>query len=310
MTYRSLTSERVQVAARLRRMREDRGIERGVAADVLGCTTSKIGDLETGRSSPRPVELEKLLLLYGVAPVVRDELVAFAQEAQKRKPRGTYIEATVPSSTRRGLDLEAQAVSALYYSAEVVPGILQVRSYAEAALTSMQFAPGSRLDTLVNLQMGRRKSLTRVDCPPLQFHCLLGEAALRCGVGGPEVMREQWESLAAINHTLPHVTVQVIPFGSGCHPLFGLTTTVLEFALPAPSIVITAGVKHDSFQDRQSDVAVIAGKFHEVAAKAYSVADTVDFLKHLIRQHAKHRAAAMNTAAGTQWVPYVVGADS
>jgi transcriptional regulator with XRE-family HTH domain len=283
MTYRHLNNERIQFAARLRRMREDRHFDRTAAAEVLGCSASKIGDLETGRSSPKTAELEKLLHAYGAAPAEREGLLAFAQESQKRKPRGTYLDATVPAGTRRALDLESQAMSSVYYSAELVPGILQVRAYAEAALTASQFIPGSKMDTLVNLQMGRHRNLTRVDCIPLRFHCILGEAVLRSGTGGSEVMREQLERLATINSALPHVTVQVIPFDSGCHALSGLTTTLLNFALPAPSVAITAGLKHESFLDRHSDVAIIARKFHEITAKAYSVADSVDYIHRMIR---------------------------
>ncbi len=60
------TIERVQVAAMLRSMREEAGITREQSAQALGCTTSKIGDLETGRSAPKVAELDRLLDLYRI----------------------------------------------------------------------------------------------------------------------------------------------------------------------------------------------------------------------------------------------------
>ncbi|MGH3810555.1 MAG: helix-turn-helix domain-containing protein, partial [Pseudonocardiaceae bacterium] len=67
-----MNTERVQVAATLRRMREEAGLSREQVARVLGCTTSKIGDLETGRSGAKPVELAALLDRYGVTGDERD----------------------------------------------------------------------------------------------------------------------------------------------------------------------------------------------------------------------------------------------
>jgi Helix-turn-helix domain len=99
------------VAATLRRMREVSGLTREQAAEVLSCTTSKIGDPKTGRSGAKPLELAALLDRYGISGHERGDLVEFARESQFRRPRGGRW-VTVPSSHRRFLDLERQATSA------------------------------------------------------------------------------------------------------------------------------------------------------------------------------------------------------
>jgi len=282
MTYRHLTTARVQVAAEIRRLREDGEFSREAAADALGCTTSKIGDLETARSSPKPAELEKLLELYQAPHNVRGGLLAAAREGQKRKPRGTYLDADVPANLRRAIDLEAQATTAKYYSAETVPAILQVPSYAEAVLTASGLAEEGRTATFVDLQIGRRAHLARTASAPLQYLCVLGEAALHSGIGGPEVMREQLRHLADTNETLPNVTVRIMPLGSGCHPFLGLTMTLLFFPAPAPYVVITAGHKRESFQDRPEVITPIAHGFRALTATALSVDDSTALIRDLL----------------------------
>lgn len=68
--------------------------------------------------------------------------------------------------------------------------------------------------SLLDLRMGRTAALNRTDREPLRYWCVLGEAALRTGIGGPEVMREQIEQLVDLNETRDNVVVQVLPFGS------------------------------------------------------------------------------------------------
>jgi transcriptional regulator with XRE-family HTH domain len=284
MTYRHLNTERVQVAATLRRMREEAGLSRELAADILGCTTSKIGDLETGRSGPKPAEIEKLLEHYEIHGEERDELVAFARAAQKRKPRGTYIPAVVPANLRRALDLEAQAISSVYYSGELIPGILQVRPYAEAMLGCPRPDDPGATRTLVELRMARYENLVRSHRPPLRYRCILGEGALRTGVGGPEVMREQVAHLVTVNETLPNVIVQVVPAGSGSHPFSGLTNTLHSFSYPAPDILATDCHSRDLFHDRPHEVARVAEDFRLLAAKALSQKESTEYLRRVLRQ--------------------------
>jgi transcriptional regulator with XRE-family HTH domain len=284
MTYRHLNTERVQVAATLRRLREDGGITREEAADVLGCTTSKIGDLETGRSGPKPAEIEKLLERYGVYGEQRTELVEFARAAQKRKPRGTYLSAVVPANLRRALDLEAQAVSSFYYSGELIPGILQVRPYAEAMLGRPRPTNPGEIRTLVELRMARHEHLVRVHRPPLRYRCVLGEGALRTGVGGPEVMAEQVAHLATLNETLPNVVIQILPAGSGSHPFSGTTNTLHSFPYPAPDILATDCHSRDLFHDRPHEVARAAEDFRLLTRKALSQQESTEFLQCVLQQ--------------------------
>ncbi|MGH3589611.1 MAG: helix-turn-helix domain-containing protein, partial [Pseudonocardiaceae bacterium] len=257
MGQRQMNTERVQVAATLRRMREKAGLTREQAAEVLSCTTSKIGDLETGRSGAKPIELTALLDRYGVSGDERDDLLEFARKSKSRRPRGDDW-GTVPSSHRRFLDLERQATSAIFYSGEIIHGVLQTEGYAQALLRWNNLQPPEVLERMLKLRMARSAALSRSDRPPLRLWCILSEAALRSGVGGAAVMREQLEHLITMTTLQENVVVQVLPLGSGVHAFMGLTATLYDFPPPAPRMLHFDTNEHGAFQDREAEVSAAA----------------------------------------------------
>ncbi|AXX29526.1 helix-turn-helix domain-containing protein [Actinosynnema pretiosum subsp. pretiosum] len=251
---RQVQPEHIQIAATLRRMREQAGVGRDQAAVLLGCTISKIGDLETGRSRPKPVELERLLDHYGVMGDERGELLLFARNSRGRRAPGPYTAATVPNNHRRIVDLEAQAISSICYSGELIPGILQIPAYAKALLDWSWNGKPDEVEKLLALRMERGKLLTRVERPPLRYWCILGEGALRTTVGDDDVMREQVERLVRFNTTTDNVVIQVMPFDGGPHAFRGMLATLHRFPPPAPDILLTDSYGRETVQDKASVV--------------------------------------------------------
>ncbi|ATE53729.1 helix-turn-helix domain-containing protein [Actinosynnema pretiosum] len=252
---RQVQPEHIQIAATLRRMREQAGVGRDQAALLLGCTISKIGDLETGRSRPKPVELERLLDHYGVMGDERGELLLFARNSRGRRAPGPYTAATVPNNHRRIVDLEAQAISSICYSGELIPGILQIPAYARATLEwGSRDRSDEQVERLVELRLERGKLLTRTERPPLRYWCILGEGALRVSIGGPDVMREQIEHLIRFNTTTDNVIVQVMPYSAGIHAFRGMLATLHRFPPPAPDILLTDSYGRETVQDKASVV--------------------------------------------------------
>ncbi|MGH3865647.1 MAG: helix-turn-helix domain-containing protein [Pseudonocardiaceae bacterium] len=283
MGQRQVNTERVQVAATLRRMREEAGLTREQAAKVLSCTTSKIGDLETGRSGAKPIELAALLDRYGITGDDRDDLIEFARESQSRRPRGGHW-ATIPGSHRRFLDLERQAASAIFYSGEIIHGMLQTEDYAQALLRWNRLHPPEVLDRMLKLRMGRSAALSRTDRPPLRLWCILGEAALRSGVGGAAVMREQLEHLITMTTLHDNVVVQVLPLGSGVHAYIGLTATLYDFPPPAPRMLHFDGSAYSTFQDNEAEVAPAAHRMDLLRAKALGHEASSEFIQAVLSE--------------------------
>lgn len=276
--------ERVQVAATLRRMREQAQVTREQAAAVLACTASKIGDLETGRSAPKPAELTSLLDHYGVTDDDRDDLVEFARASRSRRPRSPYTAAAIPTTHRRAVDLETQAVSSTFYSGELIPGILQVQPYAEATLRWGTAHSPDEVKRRLELRMARRAELTRTDRPPLRYWCILGEAALRSGLGGTAVMYEQMEHLVAVNLTLENVVVQILPMGAGTHSFLGITVTLHRFPPPAPDLLATDNFDRDTFSDRESEVVLAAHHLDLLKAKALGRDESTEYIQSIMQE--------------------------
>lgn len=275
--------ERVQVAATLRRMRERAKVTREQAAHVLGCSASKISDLEVGRSKPKPVELERLLDHYGIDDDERAELVGFARTSQGRRPASPYTTAVIPANIQRAVDLQAQALSTIFYSPDLIPGVLQIRSYAEAMLSWDRESRPDEVGRLLDLRMERPAVLTRTDREPLRYWCILGEAALRSGIGGPAVMREQLAHLIEVNQTLENVVIQVLPFGSGPHVFIGYTVTWHRFPEPAPDMLTLDTYGRSIIRDQESEVARAAHHLDLLKAKALGLEESTALLEEVRR---------------------------
>lgn len=278
---RQPSTEHVQVAATLRRMREQAKVSRDDAAAVLGCTDSKIGDLETGRSKPKPQELERLLDHYGVPVRERDELVRFAKESRTRRPRSSHSASIIPAHHRRAVDLEAQALSSVFCSSELLPGVLQTRAYAEAILRWSRENQPDEVERLLELRMDRAAVLRRTARPPLRYWCILGEAALRTNVGGVEVMREQIEHLIQLNTTKDNVVIQVLPFGAGAHAFLGMTVTLHRFPAPAPDMLLVEGYGREVVRDNPGEVARATQHLDLLKAAALGLEESTEFLRRV-----------------------------
>jgi hypothetical protein len=223
-----------------------------------------------------------LLDRYGVGGEDREDLVEFARTSRRRRTRNPYTTAAIPAAHRRAVDLEAQAVSSTFYSGELIPGILQVRAYAEVILRWGNTHSPEEVKRLLELRMSRAAELTRTGRPPLRYWCVLGEAALRTNLGGPAVMYEQLERLVSVNMTLENVVVQVLPTGAGTHSFLGVTVTLHRFPSPAPDLLATDNFDHDTFSDRETEVALAAHHLDLLKAKALGRDESTDYINNLL----------------------------
>lgn len=276
--------EQVQIAAMLRQMREGARVTREEAAEVLGCTRSKIGDLETGRSRPKPAELERLLDHYGVIGPERDKMIEFARATHPRRRQSPYISPKISASVRRAVDLEAQAISALFYSGELIPGLLQIPAYASALVNWGWSKPPDDTAQRVALRMTRATVLTRTDRPPLRYWCILGEAALRTNIGGPMAMRQQIKHLIDQVRELSNLVIQILPFSSGPHHFLGLTVTLNRFLPPTPDRLIMESYEREIVRDDPAEVFRATHHLDLVRAMALSPKESIQHMERTLQE--------------------------
>lgn len=130
--------------------------------------------------------------------------------------------------------MEADADILKIYYGELMPGLLQTDDYARAILSTSVTVAAADIDRLAKTRARRREIVTQDDPPEIEI--VLGEAALRRQVGGPDVLRAQLEYLREVAK-LPHVTLQVLQFSSGEHAAMETPFTLVYLTEVEPTYV-------------------------------------------------------------------------
>ena len=91
---------------------------------------------------------------------------------------------------------------------------MQTEEYARAILRTRIGATDEELDEAVAARLDRQRIFNREHPPELWV--LLDEAVLRRPVGGPQVMANQLEFLAAAGKR-PYIVLQILPLSAGAH---------------------------------------------------------------------------------------------
>ncbi|MFI9826749.1 helix-turn-helix domain-containing protein [Streptomyces sp. NPDC051913] len=178
--------------------REEAGVGRQALAEEAGYDYEYVKSMECGRRRPTLRLLQVADQMCGA----RGKLLA-GHEFLKPEP--------FPARSQEYMELEAEAIAVHDYSLGLVPGLLQTREYA-AALIGESCPPldDETVGERVRGRLARQEALRRRAGTVYGF--VIYEAALRTGVGGPEVMREQLLHLPEVG-ARRNVSIQVLPFG-------------------------------------------------------------------------------------------------
>jgi transcriptional regulator with XRE-family HTH domain len=277
------TVRRRRLGAELRRLREQRGLTAEEVAQQLLVSQSKISRLENGRRSISQRDVRDLCEVYGVNDQsMIDGLMTMAKESRQRGWWHAFGD--VPYSVYIGL--EAEAVGIRTYESLFIPGLLQTRDYAHAVVSGIQpEAQPGQIDKRTDVRMVRQELLRNSD-EPLRLWAVIDEAALHRVVGSPETMRAQLEHLIEAS-TLPHVTVQVLPFGIGAHPGMTANFSILEYRDASDATVVyLEGVTSDLYLEKETDVRAYASLYQHLQAQALGPEQT----RELVDKVAKHLA--------------------
>ncbi len=274
------TADRIQVGATLKRMRVESGVSREQTAEELGCTITKIGNIEQGRTKVGHGDLTLMLKLYNVPEDQFADLLSVNREARRSVTRVAGGSDIHPHQRRAG-DLIKAAHRMRFYSPEVFPGLLQEESYARAIMAPTGHVNGV-LETRLRFRLGLSDVLTRADQPPLHLWAIVGEAALRKNIGGPTVMKRQLRHVADVCRACPNVTVQVLPFTAREHYLLGATVTIYTFDKDIPEIASIDTTIGEQFLDRDSSVAEATGKFDDLQSKALDPLTSLDMIENYV----------------------------
>lgn len=225
---------RRRLAAELRRLREERNLTGEDVAESLGWSASKLSRIELSRTGIKPADLSRLLTAYGVPAEQRTELLRLIEKSRGRDWWRAYGGA-LPEKYVTLIGLESDASSIHAWSPDWVPGLLQTRDYARAAIDAHMAATASlspsEIEQRVQTRLRRQHLLTSQE--PTPFDCVLDESVLLRRLRSAQAMRDQLAHLIEMSQ-LPHVMLHVLPL-DGAHPIGTGAFILLKFA-PIPQI--------------------------------------------------------------------------
>jgi hypothetical protein len=255
----------------LRELRTTAGMTTTNAAAVIGASDAKISRLERGLTPLRPGDVRLLLDHYGgTSDSERDLLVQLAGESGRR---GWWQAYDFPEWFNIYIGLESAAASIANFETVLIPGLLQTADYARALIRHAHpTAPAEHVDRLVDARLKRQTRLR--DEQPLHLRAVVGEAALHCAVGTPDVMRAQFAHMAEMSR-LPTVELRLLPFTSLAYAPLGRPVVILDFPEPGdPGMAYFDHLGRGVYVDDEAQIAGHRQTFELLVGAALSVEES------------------------------------
>jgi hypothetical protein len=274
---------RMLLGNQLHRLREAAGVTPDQAGYEIRASRSKISRMENGRVGFKDRDVADLLTLYGVTDEQkRASMLSLARQANTQGWWSKYGD-VLADWFEAYLGLEGAASVIRTFELQFVHGLFQTEAYARAiTLLGYRTAPAEEIDRRVSLRLKRQDLLTGPEPP--QVWSVVDEAALRRPVGGRAVMRAQLNRLTEVAE-LPHVTIQVVPFGSGGHAAASGSFTILRFREPElQDVVYIEQLTSALYLDNRDDIDHYMEVMNDLGTEALTPARTARFLTEITRE--------------------------
>ncbi|WP_406279733.1 helix-turn-helix domain-containing protein [Embleya sp. NBC_00896] len=242
---------RRRLGAELRKLREATGLSHQRVAAECGWDGSKISRIENAKVTLSRHDLYRLGHVYNVDDSELGVLEGWLDDS--RGPRWwSEFRSVLNASYEEYISLESQSTRIVTGNSAAIPGILQSRSYALAAVTASALVTDPEdAAALVDVRMRRQKILAGES--PVEYTAILSAALLYMQTGGPSVLREQLLHLLEQSE-LPNVAIHVLPFESRVLINMG-AVSILDFPGPRnPSVVYIEFHDGALFKDADRDV--------------------------------------------------------
>ncbi len=273
---------RMLLGGQLRRLREAVGITPEHAGYEIRASRSKISRLENGRVKLKSRDVTDLLTLYGVTDEdTRAKFLELVRQSNAADWWRKYSD-ILPDWFETYVGLEAAAATIRSFEVQFVHGLFQTEDYARAVTRLRKAAPDDEVERRVALRLKRQELLGRPNPP--YIWSVMDEAVLRRAVGGPAVMRAQFQHLIEVAE-LPHVTLQVVPFSRGVHAGESGSFTVLRFEERGlPDVVYIEQLTGATYLDQRTDVEHYLAVVDELSSVALTPAGTTRFIEQVARE--------------------------
>jgi hypothetical protein len=267
---------RVELGQKLRVLRERAGIASAGEVDAdpeLGWYPGKTSKVETGTRVPVDAEINRLAKLYRLSTSEHSDLRRLAKLARKR------VQLPHVADWAQSYVLLEQAAAELDYFDEVLPpALFQPEEYARDLLSQ---GGATDLEMRVAERTRRANILHDPDGPHLRV--VLGEGALHRLPADPPVARKLLEHLVTCAQ-LDRVSIRILPFAAGLHPLVGINMTVVRLAEPRLVRVYLEGATTATYIHEPDETAVYEGHFETVRSRAATETESVNMLRRHIQR--------------------------
>ena len=212
-------------------LRDDRlaaGVELAAVQEALKLGASMVSKLEYGRRGIKASHVKTLAKLYRLDDETTRSRIDLAISAEAPAWWSPY---RVPEHYQQYVGLETGADKVRTFELVYVPGLFQTEDYARA---SHARSPRQMSDVEIARSTGlRRARQARLHTKdhPLKVDAIISEAALRCMVGGPEVMAAQALHLAELSRS-KNITIHVLPGQVHHEAMFGPYSLVTFAEMP------------------------------------------------------------------------------
>jgi transcriptional regulator with XRE-family HTH domain len=287
MDGRGPAGSRRRLGAELRRLRGASGLHLDQVAVLVPCSTSKVSRLETGKGSPKPADVQRLMDIYGVTSDAESEmLLRLVHESRGHGWWEPYTEG-LPSerfmldSPGRYTALESEATGIRTFEITMVHGLLQTEEYMRAVIAPLLPSyTADDVDRLVALRLARQEALRR------------SAVQRRRPVGGPDVMRRQLVHLLETS-ALPNVTIRVLPFEAGLLRVHSGSFVLLDIPEDRGSdVVYVEGHAGEAYLDAAADVDLYEEVFADLLEHASTPAGSRETIERYIAHLAPPRKAS------------------
>ncbi len=280
---RNPTVRQRRLARTLRELRVGAGLTLLQVAQRLECAESKISRIETALSGVRPIDLRMMLDFYGVTNVeLRRELEELSRNARLRGWWDRYSDVLSPRYAQF-ISLEADASKVRSMQTLLIPGLLQTEEYTRAVLRiQVEGATPAQIETHTQVRQERRSVLTRK--PPLEMCVVLSERVLRHGVGGPDVMLQQLEYLAAAAES-PNIEIRILPDESTIHAALLNPVTILSFPESSETDVVYADhLLGTIYFEDPAEIDMYASLFRRASEEALSPEKSIALIERVSKE--------------------------
>jgi transcriptional regulator with XRE-family HTH domain len=265
------------LAASLRELRLVRGKGVRELARMLGILPQLLSAWEMGKRVPAPEDIARVLGGLRVDDSTYDRMMRLAMRARD----DNWLDSNpseLPPALSGIVEYERTATRITMWSLAIIPGLLQSADYARAVLSGGQLSL-QEADLRLVARLARQRILTKAD--PVRLTAIVGEAAIREEIGGPDIMSDQMDHLLGVAD-LANVAIRMLPGNIGYHPgLYG-PFVLYDFG-DMPSIVHLEHSEATAFL-HETDV---VGKYRRQAKILSDKALTEDATRTFLREVAR-----------------------